>query len=134
MHSIATLLRALQLFAHRAHNDVRGDGFFADHKFFGKIYGEYEEAFDSVIERMIGLGEKTDIVQINSDACADSSKLPNNHDAKRFFAVLIKSEENLCALIKKAVPQSTDGTQNLLQGIADASEARLYLMKQRVSA
>jgi len=50
MSSIATLLRALQFLAHRAHNVIKGPTFFEDHKFLGKLYPDYEAAYDDIIQ------------------------------------------------------------------------------------
>lgn len=133
MKAIAILLRALQFFAHRAHNDVRGATFFSDHSFLGDLYSAYEDAFDSVVERMIGLGMKPDIAAINSEACKMSAVSPNESDPKVLFGIILKSEEQLDDLIHKEVPKSTDGVQNLLQGLADESEARQYKLKQRLA-
>ena len=56
MHDLAIILRSAQLYAHNAHNMTKGKTFFSDHKFFGQLYPVYEEAYDSIVERMIGLG------------------------------------------------------------------------------
>jgi hypothetical protein len=37
-------------------------------------------------------------------------------------------------MIDEAVEKASQGTQNLLQGFADQSEARQYQLKQRLSA
>ena len=48
------------------------------------------------------------------------------------FSIVLNLEKNFCAIIKTAVPQSTDGTQNFLQGLADESEMRQYKISQKI--
>lgn len=134
MSSIATLLRALQFLAHRAHNVIKGPTFFEDHKFFGKLYPDYEAAYDDIIERIIGHGTETiSISKINKTAAEMSSVSPDETKADAFLRIILKGEKDLCALIEKAAPKATQGTQNLLQGICDNSEKRQYQIKQRLS-
>lgn len=133
MHSIAIHLRSMQLFAHRAHNDITGPTSFQDHEFLGELYPAYEAEYDSVAERMIGLGEKPDLASITVDAAKMSAMYPNVSKPKDILEFLLRCEVNLCKLIKADVPKATDGTQNLLQGIADNSESRQYKMRQRLA-
>lgn len=134
MNSIATLLRALQFLAHRAHNVIKGPTFFEDHKFFGKLYPDYEAAYDDIIERIIGFGTETiSISKINKTAAEMSSVSPDETKADVFLRIILKGEKDLCDLIDKATPKATQGTQNLLQGICDNSEKRQYQIKQRLS-
>lgn len=133
MDSIATQLRALQFLAHRAHNMVKGPNFFADHDFLGELYTAYESAFDSVIERIIGLGEESaGIAKINKVAADMSSVVPQETKAETFMRIILKGETDLCGLINKAMKGASNGTQNLLQGIADQAEMRKYKLQQRI--
>ena len=135
MSSIATLLRALQFLAHRAHNVIKGPTFFEDHKFLGKLYPAYESAYDSAVERVIGLGlEKLNIAKVNIAASKMSDILPDETKPEPFFRAILKGEKDLCGMIDKAVKNASQGTQNLLQGICDQSEMRQYQLKQRLSA
>ena len=134
MSSIATLLRALQFLAHRAHNECNGLTFFQDHNFLGGLYKSYEDHYDDVIERIIGLEKEViNISQINKEAVEMSSVNSGSKDCEVFFKVILKGEEDLCKLIKAAMPKATDGTQNLLQAIADNSEKTQYKIKKRLA-
>jgi len=134
MDHIALQLRAMQFLAHRAHNDVNGPTFFADHEFLGELYPAYESAYDSVVERIIGLSrEKIDIAQMNVDAAKMACVKPNETGCEAMIKVLLKAEQDLCLLVAKNMEDATDGTQNLIQGIADQSEARQYRMKKRLA-
>lgn len=134
MTNIAIHLRSMQFFAHRAHNNVAGPTFFQDHEFLGDLYPAYEAAYDKVVEREKGLGEKPDLASITVDAARMAAMYPGVTDGTELVGILLRMEASLCKMIKAAVPGSTDGTQNLLQGIADDSEARQYQMKQRTAA
>lgn len=134
MDHIAIQLRALQFLAHRAHNVVKGPTFMQDHEFLGELYPAYEGEYDDVVERVIGLGtEQLNISKVNQEAARISAVYEKSTDPDVFFRVLLQGEKDLCALIKKAVPSATDGTQNLLQGIADSSEKRIFKLKQRLA-
>lgn len=138
MLQLASLLRFLQLFAHAAHHLSHGCTFFEDHKFLGKLYGEYEEAFDSLVERLIGLGQLDgvkDRLSIDAKAAAilaktESEALTENED---WFELLLEMEQEFCGKIDKlAGGKISQGTLNLLAGLADASEQRQYKLGQRV--
>jgi len=135
MDSLITQLRALQFLAHRAHNVVKGPTFFEDHEFLGELYPAYEAAYDSAVERVIGLGtEKLNLSKINIAASQMSDILPNETKPEPFLRAILKGEKDLCKMIDEAVEKASQGTQNLLQGICDDSEKRQYQLKQRLSA
>jgi DNA-binding ferritin-like protein len=126
MENLITQFRALQFLAHRVHNKVKGSTFGEDHEFFGELYPAYETAYDSLVERMIGLEKPLNINKVNKAAAEMSSVAPN------FLKILLKGEEDLCSMIAKENPKATLGTQNLLQQLCDDSEARQYQIKQRL--
>jgi len=134
MDHLALQLRAMQFLAHRAHNEVNGPSFFADHEFLGDLYQAYEKAYDDVVERIIGLSrEKIDIAKMNVDAAQMACVRPNETGCEAMLKVLLKAEQDLCALVAKNMEDATDGTQNLIQGLADESETRQYKMKKRLA-
>lgn len=132
MHTLATQFLTAKLYAHRAHHLVSGPTFFADHAFLGDLYSTYDSAYDDLIERMIGLGEKPDIIAITTAAIERFQKGRMDTKPDQFFKTLLNMERQILETIKKAVPGATDGTANLLQGLADESEARGYKLQQRV--
>lgn len=135
MDSLIIQLRALQFLAHRAHNVIKGSTLFEDHKFLGKLYPAYESAYDSAVERVIGLGlEKLNIAKVNIAAAKMSDIMPDETKPEPFFRAILKGEKDLCGMIDEAVKKASQGTQNLLQGFADESEKRQFLIKQRLSA
>jgi len=132
MNNLATLFRAAQFYAHNAHNLASGDEFFQDHKFFGAAYEAYTEAYDSIVERMIGLGVAVDLPLISKNAANLVAESGKHVDNKECFQSLFGLERAICAAIKTEVPNASDGTQNMLQGLADESEMRQYKIQQRL--
>ena len=131
MHNTAIILRALQLYAHNSHNLAKGKTFLEDHEFLGELYGAYEGEYDSIVERMIGLGEEPDLNDITKEA-ADAATANEFKDNENAFSVLLVTEKELCSSIEKDMTDASNGTQNLLQGIADNSEMRQYKLKRRL--
>ena len=134
MKNVAILLRALQLYAHEAHNKhCGGCNFLQNHEFLGELYAAFESDYDSVVERIIGLTGDCDIDSITESAAEIACKAKTG-DALTAFAVLMATENNLRDLCTKENKSATLGTQNLLQGIADKSEMRHYKYQQLLKA
>lgn len=138
LNSLATLFRAAQFYAHGAHNLVTGETFLIDHKYLGTLYDAYEEAYDSLIERIIGTDitdttEKFNLVDITKNAVklfADT--FPEKGSAEAYFKGLNAFEIKIRAIISKINGDLSLGTQNLVQDLADQSEQRSYKLQQRV--
>lgn len=133
MKRLAVLYRGLQLYAHNAHNLAKGKTFFEDHEYLGELYGVYESAYDSIVERMIGLDQKIDLKAITTEAAemAGSSDISDNDQA---FRTILATEKELQAALEEEDKSATFGTCNLLQDLADQSEARMYKLKRRLKA
>jgi DNA-binding ferritin-like protein len=130
---VAGAYRAAQFIAHNFHNLVKGPTFLEDHEFLGELYGEYEEAYDGCIERIIAFTGAADVTGITTKACAAAAQInPNGKSSSDMFTIILGLERGFCALIKAAVPDCTDGTQNFLQGLADESEMRQYKISQKI--
>lgn len=135
MKNVAILLRALQFYAHSAHNLAKGSTFFEDHEFFGELYPAYESDYDSVVERMIGLeglNGDADVCDILKKACEIATE-KNCQPSETAFATILATEKNLCREIDSAMMGASNGTQNLLQDIADRSEQRQYKLARKLS-
>lgn len=131
MKRLAELYRAAQFYAHMAHNLASGPTFFSDHEFLGELYETYEKAYDDVVERMIGLGDNPNIPAITI-AAAMEGKDHREQTTDQCFSYLSLMEREICDEISKIVADTSDGTQNLLQGLADESEKRQFLIGQRL--
>lgn len=139
MKELLAHLRAMQLFAHAAHNLVNGPSFAPDHSFFGDAYSKHESDFDDVVERVIGLyGEQhVDFAALTMEAAKAlaSMKISSKISNEQFFEQQLAHEQHLCQLVDQlcAVKGVTEGTKQLLGNIADVSESRQYKIKQRLS-
>lgn len=132
LHILAVAYRALQLYAHMAHNQTRGSTFFSDHQFLGELYSTYESAYDDIIERMIGIGEKPDIQEITKMACDAFCKRDPSGANDMYFKTILHTEHEILELIDHCTKDASQGTANLLQNFADDSEKRCYKIIQRI--
>lgn len=131
MHNLATLFRAAQLTAHEKHNTVTGPSFFEDHEYLGDLYGTYESAYDGVIERMIGLGEKCDISGGNIQAADLAKWFCDLEPIDKWPNIFLEIETRVQKEVDACCKGASSGTINFLQGLADESEQRVYKLKQR---
>ena len=127
---ILTVLRAGQLYYQAAHNLTKGETFLQDHGFLGEAYEAFAEAYDGVAERSVGLGEKPDLFKINEESAKISSGL-KIEDLDGAFEQALEVEKSLVKEIEQ-VGKVSKGTDNLLAGIADESEVRIYKIQQRL--
>lgn len=135
MKEIAILLRVLHLYSTNAHQLVARSSFFSDHEFLGEAYLKYEEDYDSVVERIIGLyGEDSiDLVIIQDLAVQKLKTIPAKVDDNAiFFLHILALEKELCDGIKKLMPQISEGSKQLFGEIANQSEIRQYKIKRRI--
>lgn len=132
LDKLATELRFMQLFAHNAHNLIKGNTFFEDHEFLGGLYSTYEDIYDGIIERMIGIGETPNLLEIQSKAVDILKQAGTSTDAKSIFTDILQYEKYICTQIEKLLPNYSEGTKQMLGNVADASEMRQYKLKQRI--
>lgn len=130
MEELATLLKHMDLFAHNAHNYSYGPLFNQDHVFLGSLYEAYDEHYDDVVERIIGLGLPCDLKQV---AVLAASHLVEVGDNKSSLSHLYQLEKELCSHIEELAKSGlSQGTLNLLADLADKSEKRQYLLSRRI--
>lgn len=137
MKELASILRALQLYSHNAHNYVQGPSFFQDHEFLGELYPEYESDYDDMIERIIGLygSDSLDLNIILDMAVSKLRSYPIKADLNSvYFEAILHCEKELCDHVEKLVKVSgvTQGSIQLITEIANKSEIRQYKLKQRI--
>ena len=133
MEDLAIILRAAQLAAHEKHHTVKGPSFFEDHEFLGNLYGTYEGLYDDTIEKTSEVYDG----HFGNEAIRDvlrylvgSLSIPE--DVSRWFDMVLSIEDSIRTEIFSILEAgASNGVQNFLQGIADASEKRTYLVRQR---
>ena len=138
MLELAVLLRSMQLFSHSAHHLCARTPFHQDHAFFGDVYPAMEDAYDSIIERIIGLyGE--DSVELNRIVSEVAQKLQNCpstgvKENKAFYEYQLQFEQELCGLVETICknPKASQGVIQLCGELGNQSEIRQYKIKQRI--
>lgn len=135
MRDIAVKFKLLNLYAHVAHNVAMGSTFSQDHEMFADIYGKADGYYDSVIERMIGLDQKPDIVGIIGEAAQALKPMKVDVDDNDVLFMSILSIVNaVMPMLSKMCKayDTSEGTKQLLGGIADELEVLKYKIKQRL--
>ena len=133
MDKLAQTFRTAQLVSHNFHNLTKGMAFFADHEFFGELYPAYEAAYDSIVERDIGLGEDIDLCAINAGAGNACGKYDGSDmAADEMCAVLLGLERQIQSECAEFAKGASLGTNNLLADLADKSEMCVYKLRQRI--
>lgn len=133
MIETAMLLRSKQLAVHNMHQLASKVAFLADHEYLGDVYGKAESQYDSVIERMIGLGTTPDLNTIQIQAAQKSaSVIPAKDNGEMFTQVLTLNKQILQVIeVECKSGKHSQGTLQLLGGIADEIEMENYKLVQR---
>lgn len=133
MKDLISLYLFATLLARKAHNIVTGSSFFGDHQALKGFYEAYQDAYDALTERCIGLKfiRPEEINKIIAKGC-DMMDGQNATDSEALFASLDEVEAKILESIKEIRADMSDGVQNLLQGLADDSEQRRYFIGQRL--
>lgn len=137
LQQLATCLRALQLYAHHAHNNCRGKSFFQDHAFLGDVYAAAEADYDDVIERIIGTSDKPlNTLEIAADAVKLAQQCPKEAGDcnSNFLQGILRLELSICIYIDRCIAAGNlpEGTRQLIGNIADKSMSRQYKLRQRI--
>lgn len=135
MLELAILLRASYFLKHNCHNLVSRMTFFSDHAFLKDSYEMSLGHYDSVVERLIGLGETPDLVQLQAVAVENLRAIPIKYtDNKECFFAVLGVNKTLLSRINNMCNHGslTQGTMNLLAGIADQLEDECYKLQQRL--
>ena len=135
MKHLAIKFREAQFFAHAAHNLVSGRSFFSDHAVLGDLYSAYEDAYDQIIETMIG--EKDQVLPLEWTVAGAEFAAANTIDgmnSNEMFDVIATLESDIRSDISILMQdQHSDGKQDLLQGLAHDSLKRTYKINQRIA-
>lgn len=136
-----SMLRAVSTLHQAHHWQTRGTQFYGDHQLFEHLYDKLTKEVDRLAERAVGLGDyplvnpivaTKQVAEMVSMLSSGEGQSPEQYVVTSLKAtaaaiVMIKSVQE--ALFRKG--KLSDGTGNLLQGIADKLEGHVYLLKQR---
>lgn len=135
MKDCISMSRMMNLFYHHLHNVAKGVAFEGDHEMMVDFYEAMDDAYDSLIERHIGLGGsmgKSDILKIVDDAHEVMEEIPESDTFQTQLQHAVVLESNFRRLLEEANAGASLGTQNLLQDLCDQSEVRSYKLQQRL--
>jgi DNA-binding ferritin-like protein len=127
----------MNLLYHQYHHVVARSPFFSDHEAFSSFYSTLDGNYDSVAERLIGLSDSS---QLNLHAIMEAVSQKCKaypQDAKEnamLFQAALQCEAELKQQIEALIKSGSlsQGTINLLAGIEDESEGRVYKIKARL--
>ena len=130
--------KVLSDYYHTAHFQVKNIPFYSDHLLFERLYNEAGAGIDGLGERIIGSGmslESLNLPVIYKKMFEKVKGLPFAcKENTQFFETAMSLETclvEMCEAYDKS-PASV-GCKNMVAGLADASESRIYLIKQRLN-
>ena len=125
MKNLAAYMRFMQLFIHNCHNFVTKETFFSDHEFLGDLYTQAEGFYDSLVERMIGLGEEFNPVelQVNAVEFLKQVNYPLGENNLCFKAAVEIQKEILAEI--ETLCKSGNLSQGTIQLLGDRKSTRL---------
>ena len=130
---LATQFRAAHLFSHKAHINVGGDAFIANHEWLGEIYPQFDGYWDALTERIKGLGGAAMIDKVNSDA-AKMSEAFGEGDNDFYFRTILQMVSQAVGVINEAAKETTmdEGVRDLIVGISSELQVLQYKIGQRL--
>lgn len=142
--ALVALLRAAAMVHQSHHWQTRGANFYGDHLLFMRIYDESVPFVDQVAERSVGAGSRDLVCPITQASLINDliqtwcwTAKDNEPAASDMVLVSLGVERCVLNCLKEARQslessgQLSDGTDNLLQGVADKHEEFVYLLQQR---
>ena len=130
--------KVLEDYYHVAHFQVKNVPFYGDHLLFERLYGSAGSCIDGLAEKLIGIGEPSNTLDINNIYKKTFEKvktLPCScKENAQYFEAALKMEQSLIEYCTKCDAETSSiGIKNMVGGIADVAEGRIYLLKQRLS-
>jgi len=139
LQTILICVRSLSEYYQVAHWTCKNSTFFADHLLFERLYGEASSAIDSIAEKMIGVGDGADKLSlpvILKGIYEKTKSLPYLASENKVYCEAALAMENelqdYCA--KYDSEANSVGCKNMVADLADKSQNRIYLLKQRLSS
>lgn len=141
--NVLSLLRAQYLNYQTLHWQTSGQNFYSSHLLFQRIYTKIGEETDALAEKLIGLLENPESVNLQSQIERISSHCqawgsPENSTSLQLFDSALRSEKHLQAAISLAYNSLKDsnsitlGLDDMLMSLASDHESNLYLLQQSV--
>ena len=139
--ALVALLRAVYQTHQASHWQTRAQTYYGDHLLFQKLYEATLPEIDQVAERAIGSGgiAMLDPVKQSSQTTDFIAAFRGRRGATpsptQLVEISLGAEMALLQGIDEVLSTRgiSQGTQNLLQGIADVHEGHVYLLQQRLA-
>lgn len=133
---LLSYLRALYQMYQHMHWKAEGPNYYSDHLLYQRLYEGVEDELDGVAEKIIGLHNDPHMIDSITDSATAAQAvemlMEDRHDPETFQKTAIRAERILLKLIKQLMEEdTTDGLEDMLQGLANKHEEHLYLLQQR---
>jgi len=139
LQQIFSRLQALNMFYKTAHWQCKNVVFYGDHLLLDRLSDDSYKFVDPLAEKMIGKTGDTHVVDlpvILKRVYEHIKGLPMSADENsRYFEAALNLEQellNICEQYDQS-PDASVGCRNLIGDIADLTEGRIYLLKQRIA-
>ncbi len=131
-------LKALYDAYYSAHWRSYGDPYYGDHLMYQRLYGDLVDEIDSIAERALGITGNDAIVEPTTLLSTEMSCLKALVMPGEFAGSMLEAEKRFLQRLKtmldtlRAGALLSDGTENLIQGIADKHEEHVYILSRRI--
>jgi len=141
--ALVAVLRTASMVHQSHHWQTSGPSYYGDHLLFERLYNDSQPFIDQVAERTIGSGGSPDLlcpkVQAElldkiTDQCPSVSNAASMVNCSLGIERYVLNCVNDTRVALENKGQLSNGTDNLLQGIADKHEQFIYLLQQRQQA
>lgn len=139
LQNLFVLLKATSSYYKTGHWQVKNTIYYADHQLLDRLYNESYARLDQIAEKIIGTSGNSaalnlnDILKKEYEIIKSLPYTPEENNA--FFQAGLGLEQRIletCKVIDSS-PESSVGIRNMIGDIADESESRIYLLKQRLN-
>ena len=136
--SLLGLLRAMHWSHWTTHWSVQGTAFYADHELFSRMYEQLPSEIDGLAEKIVATYGAAAVEPI-SQVSVLNAVLLRWTATPDLYARALQAETDLQRALEsamsalRATSELSTGLENFLQGIADAHETHIYLLKQRMA-
>lgn len=135
--TVLVKLVALNAYHQSAHWRSFGSNYYSDHQLFSRMYDDTSKEIDQVAERLLGTNGDESILQPNRLLNLASTSANELILTDEFAQSLLNAETKFILFMNSLIKslehssQSSPGTLNMLQAIADKHEEHIYLLKRR---
>lgn len=138
--ALVAVLRTAAIVHQSHHWQTSGPSYYGDHLLFERLYNDSQPFIDQVAERTIGSGGNPDLLCPKvQTALMDkiTDQCPTVSTSSEMVGCSLEVERCVLNCVNDAREtlenkgQLSNGTDNLLQGVADKHEEFIYLLQQR---